>query len=175
MRGIILTLSRLVAETRVLKLRIFLVFAHTSHSTLKKPFAGRLPILIYIFFLRTFYQIRLGSTLSLLRYNEWNFYDANTAPQPKFLYWSSNWHWENNEAHRSNRLSTYIMRTVLVKPEPCFHPVTTTTWSPVLIKPRMRPNFSPLCTRLSTSFSQSLATPSVGGKYCKVLKNGWPY
>lgn len=53
-------------------------------------------------------------------------------------------------------LIAYTMRMVFVKPDPCFHPVTTTTGSPDLMKPRALPKRTPNCTRSSTSFIQSL-------------------
>lgn len=52
--------------------------------------------------------------------------------------------------------NAYTTRMVLVKPEPCFQPVTIITVSPVEINPRAFPNRIPNCTRSSTSFIQSL-------------------
>lgn len=57
--------------------------------------------------------------------------------------------------------STYTMRRVFVNPDPCCHPVTTTTASPVFRKPRVLPNDTPCCTRTSTSFDQSLSGCSI--------------
>lgn len=50
---------------------------------------------------------------------------------------------------------------VLVKPEPCFQPVTMTTESPALMKPFFLPTCRPNWTRTSTSFSQSPSAGSV--------------
>lgn len=63
--------------------------------------------------------------------------------------------------------STYTIRRVFVNPEPCCHPVTMTTVSPVFRNPRFLPKFRPYWTRRSTSFSQSVTGGS--GRIKKVF------
>lgn len=62
---------------------------------------------------------------------------------------------------RQSFSNTYMIRIVLVNPEPCFHPVTMQTGSPVFKKPRVFPKSTPYLTRTSTSFSQSSKAASV--------------
>lgn len=69
--------------------------------------------------------------------------------------------------------STYTMRMVLVKPEPCFQPVTTMIVSPVLMNPRALPKRTPNCTRSSTSFIQSFCAGSAAENRNKLIVNIW--
>ena len=51
--------------------------------------------------------------------------------------------------------SIKMSRMVLVKPAPFCHPVTTTTGSPLRMKPRALPILTAYCTRSSTSWIQT--------------------